>query len=88
MIFVTSVPFKHEKVQICKIMFGRFAVKIQQCIKSQAVFGNFFRLLKFLQFSTNCLMRGIKGWMAVFLGHRNISHRHRPGVMKQQVMAT
>ena len=39
------------KVQICEIMSGGFAVKIQQCVKkSPAVFGNFFILLKYLQF--------------------------------------
>ena len=51
-------PLNAKKVQICEIMSGRFAVKIQQCVKSPAIFGNFFRLLKFLQFSTNCLMLG------------------------------
>ena len=51
-------PLKAKKVRIFEIMSGGFAVKIQQCVKSPAVFGNFFRLLKLLQFSTNCLMRG------------------------------
>ena len=50
-------PLNAKKVRICEIMFGRFAVKIQQCVKGLAVFGNIFRLLKLLQFSTNCLMR-------------------------------
>ena len=51
-------PLNAKKVRICEMMSGGFAVKIQQCVKSPAVFDNFFRLLKFLQFSTNCLMRG------------------------------
>ena len=51
-------PLNAKKVRICEIMSGGFAVKIQQCVKSPAVFGNFFCLLKFLLFSTNCLMRG------------------------------
>ena len=44
-------PLNAKKVRICEIMSGRFAVKIQQVRKkSPAVFGNFFILLKFLQF--------------------------------------
>ena len=72
-------------------MSGGFAVKIQQCVKSPAVFDNFFCLLKFLQFSTNCLMRrrqGIKGWTAAFLGQCNVSRKHRPGVTQQRVTPT
>ena len=35
-----------KKVQICEIMSGEFAVKVQLCVKkSTAVFGNFFLLL-------------------------------------------
>ena len=43
-------PLNANKLRICEIMSGGFAVKIQQSIKKFGGFGNFLTLLKFLQF--------------------------------------
>ena len=39
-----SAPFKREKVRICEIMSGGFAVKIQQCVKNVGRFSVTFSL--------------------------------------------
>ena len=59
-------PLNAKKVRICEIMSGGFAVKIQQCVKkSPAVFGNFFILLKFLQFCQENLNQLLNAWETV-----------------------
>ena len=65
-------PLNAKKVQICKIMFHGFAVKIQQCVKKVGS----FRFVKIFAIwlaksLTNCLMHGrqyirIKGWTDAF----------------------
>ena len=59
-------PLNAKKVRICEIVSGGFAVKIHKCVKNvPAVFGNFFALLKFLQFSQQNLNQLLNAWETV-----------------------